>query len=99
MGRRKHAKGAGNQAPKKDAAKPSTEYGRATDVGPRYNKYDQFTTRKRLLTNFCVDMTLLSLFGFLTIVCLSFLHSDEYKYIVSLMFGNETSDNAQAQGA
>ena len=34
-------------------------------------------------------MMLLSLFGFLAIVCISFLHSDEYKYIVSLIFGDE----------
>ena len=98
MGRRKQAKGARNGASKKAAAaKPGAGYDQLSGVGPRYQKYDQFTQKKRLLTDFCVDMTLLSLFGFLAIVCLSFFHSDEYKYIVSLIFGDEANANEQMQ--
>ena len=97
MGRRKRAKGGRNGASKKAAAKSGAGYDQLSGVGPRYQKYDQFTQKKRLLTDFCVDMTLLSLFGFLAIVCLSFLHSDEYKYIISLIFGDKANANEQMQ--
>ena len=97
MGRRKQAKGARNGTTKKPATVSGSGYDQLSGVGPRYQKYDQFTTKKRLLTDFCVDMTLLSLFGFLAIVCISFLHSDEYKYIVSLIFGDEADANTQTQ--
>ena len=57
MGRRKQAKGARNGATKKPAAVSGSGTTQLSGVGPRYQKYDQFTTKKTIVTDFCVDMS------------------------------------------
>ena len=83
MGRNKNK----HQQKKKLTRLEKTKQAHPDNFGPRYYKHDEFTTKKRLIIDFCKDYILITLFGFLALLHVGFFESEEYEYLLSKIFG------------